>query len=189
MPPALEFPPARDLLGGRNSNAMIWSRRSGANAKGRRARIGGDGNKAESLRRIRSRRDRRPSRHDHSRASEDFPMARAHMKSNATDDPSPLGFYNFAVSYHMAADLVAVGGLKATHPESVAMFLYYHAIELYLKSFYGCRAIQQNGCAKSGMIFRPCNRAQRSEAFRLEKSRKRSWLCSTGRFGAARATL
>jgi hypothetical protein len=62
-------------------------------------------------------------------------MARAHMKSNATDDPSPLGFYNFAVSYHMAADLVAVGGLKATHPESVAMFLYYHAIELYLKSF------------------------------------------------------
>jgi hypothetical protein len=62
-------------------------------------------------------------------------MARAHMKSNATDDPSPLGFYNFAVSYHMAADLVVVGGLKATHPESVAMFLYYHAIELYLKSF------------------------------------------------------
>ena len=61
-------------------------------------------------------------------------MARAHMKSNATDDPSPLGFYNFAVSYHMAADLVAVGGLKATQPESVAMFLYYHAIELYLKN-------------------------------------------------------
>jgi hypothetical protein len=109
------------------------------------------------------------------------------MKSNATDGPSPLGFYNFAVSYHVAADLIADRGLKATHPESVAMFLYYHAIELYLKSFLRLHAIQKNGCAKSGMIFRPCTRAQRSEAFRLEKSRKRSWLCSTGRFGAARA--
>jgi hypothetical protein len=111
------------------------------------------------------------------------PMARAH----ATDGPSPLGFYNFAVSYHVAADLVADRGLKATHPESVSMFLYYHAIELYLNRSYGCGAIQQNGCAKSGMIFRPCTRAQRNEAFRLEKSRKRSWLCSTERFGAARA--
>ena len=112
------------------------------------------------------------------------------MKPNAIDGPTPLGFYNFAVSYHEGADLIADRGLKATHPESVAMFLYYHAIELYLKSFLRLRgAIQRNGCAKWGMISRPCNRAQRSEAFRLEKSRKRSWLCSTGRFGAARATF
>jgi HEPN domain-containing protein len=57
------------------------------------------------------------------------------MKPNAIDGPTPLGFYNFAVSYHEGADLIADRGLKATHPESVAMFLYYHAIELYLKSF------------------------------------------------------
>jgi hypothetical protein len=35
----------------------------------------------------------------------------------------------------VAADLVCDHGLRATHPESPAMFLYYHAIELYLKSF------------------------------------------------------
>jgi hypothetical protein len=111
------------------------------------------------------------------------------MKPNAIDGPTPLGFYNFAVSYHEGADLIADRGLKATHPESVAMFLYYHAIELYLKSFLRLKGDTAKRLRKSGMISRPCNRAQRSEAFRLEKSRKRSWLCSTGRFGAARATL
>jgi HEPN domain-containing protein len=48
---------------------------------------------------------------------------------------SPIGTYNYAASYHVAADLICDQGLYATHPESPAMFLYYHAIELYLKSF------------------------------------------------------
>jgi hypothetical protein len=30
----------------------------------------------------------------------------------------------------VAADLICDHGLRATHPESPAMFLYYHAIEL-----------------------------------------------------------
>jgi HEPN domain-containing protein len=51
------------------------------------------------------------------------------------DRHSPLGFYNYAASYHVAADLICDQGLKATHPEAPPMFLYYHAIELYLKSF------------------------------------------------------
>jgi HEPN domain-containing protein len=51
------------------------------------------------------------------------------------DRHPPLGIYNYAASYHVAADLICDEGLKATHPEAPATFLYYHAIELYLKSF------------------------------------------------------
>jgi hypothetical protein len=51
------------------------------------------------------------------------------------DRQPPIGLYYFAASYHVAADLICDQGLKATHPEAPAMFLYYHAIELYLKPF------------------------------------------------------
>jgi hypothetical protein len=51
------------------------------------------------------------------------------------DRHAPIGWFNFAASYHAAADLIVDQGLKATHPESPAMALYLHAIELYLKSF------------------------------------------------------
>jgi hypothetical protein len=51
------------------------------------------------------------------------------------DRHSPIGLYNFAGSYHAAADLICEQGLRATHPGAPAKFLYYHAIELYLKSF------------------------------------------------------
>jgi hypothetical protein len=60
-------------------------------------------------------------------------MARA-----GTDDPTqttPAGLYNYAVSYRAAADLIAAQGLTAFHPEAPTQFLYFHAIELYLKSF------------------------------------------------------
>ena len=55
-----------------------------------------------------------------------------------TDDPTqttPTGLYNYAVSYRAAADLIAAQGLEAFHPEAPTQFLYFHAIELYLKSF------------------------------------------------------
>jgi HEPN domain-containing protein len=55
--------------------------------------------------------------------------------TQSIDRHPPIGLYNYAASYHVAADLICDQGLKATHPESPAMFLYYHAIELYLKSF------------------------------------------------------
>jgi hypothetical protein len=59
--------------------------------------------------------------------------------SGPIDRHTPIGWFNFAASYHAAADLIANQGQKATHPESPAMFLYFHAIELYLKSFLRLR--------------------------------------------------
>ena len=47
---------------------------------------------------------------------------------------SALGYYNYAASYNVAADFLSEHGLRATHPAVPASFLYYHTIELYLKS-------------------------------------------------------
>jgi HEPN domain-containing protein len=55
--------------------------------------------------------------------------------TQSIDRHPPIGIYNYAASYHVAADLICNEGLKATHPEAPATFLYYHAIELYLKAF------------------------------------------------------
>ena len=57
------------------------------------------------------------------------------IMNDEIDRHSPIGFYNFAWSYHAAADLICEHELRATHPNAPVMFLYYHAIELYLKSF------------------------------------------------------
>jgi len=46
-----------------------------------------------------------------------------------------LGVYNFAQSYRAAADHLHKADLHTTHPHTPINFLYYHAIELYLKSF------------------------------------------------------
>jgi len=46
-----------------------------------------------------------------------------------------LGLFNFARSYRAAADKLRRTKLRATHRDSPVTFLYYHAIELYLKAF------------------------------------------------------
>jgi HEPN domain-containing protein len=55
--------------------------------------------------------------------------------TQSIDRHPPIGLYYYAASYHVAADLICDQGLRATHPEAPATFLYCHAIELYLKSF------------------------------------------------------
>jgi hypothetical protein len=46
-----------------------------------------------------------------------------------------LGFFNVAESYWQAALTLKKSKLNTTHPDSPIYFLYYHAIELYLKAF------------------------------------------------------
>ncbi len=48
---------------------------------------------------------------------------------------TPLGYFNFAETYRTAARTLRRSKSKATHKESPIRFLYYHAIELYLKAF------------------------------------------------------
>lgn len=46
-----------------------------------------------------------------------------------------VGFFNFAHSYCVSAIALQDTKIDATHPDSVVYYLYYHAIELYLKSY------------------------------------------------------
>lgn len=46
-----------------------------------------------------------------------------------------VGFFNFAHSYCASAIALGDTNIDATHPDSVVYYLYYHAIELYLKSY------------------------------------------------------
>jgi hypothetical protein len=71
------------------------------------------------------------------REMEDWRMVtagKAPPAGDKIDRHTPLGYYHYAVAYHAAADLIAEHGLKAFHPGAPALFLYYHAIELYLKA-------------------------------------------------------
>jgi hypothetical protein len=57
------------------------------------------------------------------------------FKGDDDSRSSPLGFFNVAESYWVAAVALEKAKLKTTHPTSPISFLYYHAIELYLKAF------------------------------------------------------
>lgn len=48
---------------------------------------------------------------------------------------TPHGFFNFAETYRNAAKALHEAKAEGTHKESPLRFLYYHAIELYLKAF------------------------------------------------------
>jgi HEPN domain-containing protein len=46
----------------------------------------------------------------------------------------PVAYFNFAETYWAAAKALRRSRAKATHKDSPIRFLYYHAIELYLKA-------------------------------------------------------
>jgi hypothetical protein len=48
---------------------------------------------------------------------------------------TPIGVFNYAESYWQAACALKQAKAKSTHPDAPISFLYYHALELYLKSF------------------------------------------------------
>lgn len=48
---------------------------------------------------------------------------------------TPIGLFNYAESYWKAATALKSTKLRTTHPDAPVSFLYYHAVELYLKSF------------------------------------------------------
>jgi hypothetical protein len=56
-------------------------------------------------------------------------------EKDAEQRTTPLGFFNTGDSYWHAAAALDKLKLETTHPNSPVYFLYYHAIELYLKAF------------------------------------------------------
>jgi hypothetical protein len=58
------------------------------------------------------------------------------MSEITSDDrTTALGLFNYARSYRASADCLLSAKLKVPHPHAPLTFLYYHAIELYLKAY------------------------------------------------------
>ena len=57
------------------------------------------------------------------------------MSADDEDRTTDIGLFNYAVSYWRSAQALREIKLNATHPEPVVCFLYYHAVELFLKSY------------------------------------------------------
>lgn len=51
------------------------------------------------------------------------------------DRTNAIGLFNFAHTYWVSAASLQDSPRKVTHPDAPVYYLYYHAIELYLKSF------------------------------------------------------
>lgn len=51
------------------------------------------------------------------------------------DRTTDIGLYHYARSYRAAADHLRTVDFDVTHPRAPISFLYFHAVELYLKSF------------------------------------------------------
>ena len=63
--------------------------------------------------------------------------------ASLTDDErtNPMGLFHFARSYWQSAEHLRLQRLPVTHPSAPRTFLFYHAIELYLKSYLRCTGL------------------------------------------------
>jgi hypothetical protein len=87
-----------------------------------------------------------------------------------TDDDrsSPLGFFNLAESYWTAAVALGNANLRTTHPTSPLSFLYYHAIELYLKAFLRLHGHTAKELRGKNFGHRTCCLSERAGALGLQ---------------------
>ena len=67
------------------------------------------------------------------------------MNSGHARDNKPVGIFNYAHSYASMAGAfrTSSNSLDCTHPEAPIYFLYYHALELYLKSFLVSQGVSE----------------------------------------------
>jgi hypothetical protein len=88
-------------------------------------------------------------------------------KNNNGWRSSALGFFNAAESYSAAAVALVSAKLKTTHPTSPISFLYYHAIELYLKAFLRMHGHSAQELRGKKFGHRTCCLSERSAALGL----------------------
>lgn len=83
------------------------------------------------------------------------------------DRTSPLAFFNLAESYWTAAVALESAQLRATHRNSPISFLYYHAIELYLKAFLRAHGHSAKELRGKKFGHRTCCLSERAAGFGL----------------------
>ena len=80
---------------------------------------------------------------------------------------SSVGLYNYAHSYASSAEALSKLELRITHPSSPVYFLYYHSIELYLKSYLVACGVSTDELKKMGHRTRKLAEAVKSFGLNL----------------------
>lgn len=57
------------------------------------------------------------------------------MTDDREDRTTAVGLYHYGHSYHEAARALGQAKFRATHPDAPLTYLYFHAIELFLKAY------------------------------------------------------
>lgn len=57
------------------------------------------------------------------------------MTDDRVDRTTAVGLYHYGHSYHEAARALSKATFRATHPDAPLTYLYFHAIELFLKAY------------------------------------------------------
>lgn len=57
------------------------------------------------------------------------------MTDDRNDRTTAVGLYHYGHSYHEAARALGHATLRTTHPDAPLAYLYFHAIELFLKAY------------------------------------------------------
>lgn len=57
------------------------------------------------------------------------------MDQDRNDRTNAIGLYHYARSYHDSARALLAAKVNTTHPDAPVTYLYFHAIELFLKAF------------------------------------------------------
>ncbi len=61
--------------------------------------------------------------------------ARETDEMSVDERTSAFGLFNYANSYRRSAEYLSKAKVRVSHPHAPITYLFYHAIELYLKSF------------------------------------------------------
>jgi hypothetical protein len=88
-------------------------------------------------------------------------------KDNVEDRSSPLGLFNTAESYWQAGMALGTANLRTTHPSAPISFLYYHAIELYLKAYLKLNGYTSDQLRSRKFGHRICCLSEKSAEFGL----------------------
>lgn len=81
------------------------------------------------------------------------------------EETTPIGLFHFAHSYWRSAVALEKAEVKVTHPGSPIWFLYFHAIELYFKSFLRLHGLSVTELRSRKYGHRVCCLAEKSEEF------------------------
>lgn len=57
------------------------------------------------------------------------------MIDDCEDRTTAVGLYHYGHAYHEAARALSVAKFRTTHPDAPLTYLYFHAIELFLKAY------------------------------------------------------